>query len=627
MNAFVKPFLKTNCYHSVAPSHRKYIMGTSLCLLVAYLSLAIYLIGFGAFWSPDCAARFAMVRSWVEHGQLIHPYYLQSSLDPSGQIHPLAFFLFHGLHSYSAMYEPLFPFLCGVLYRIFGFSGLLIIPVLSGLGATSAIYITARQSGLLSSRFLPLTTGLATPLLIYSVVFWDHAIMIFLAAIAGYLLLRGLQHGRASFALAAGAVLGLGVWFHELMAALYGAIWLSSLPLIARRPQRRLVLGLTLGFIPLALLWAAANYWIYGTVGGPHLSANMGANQGDHPYGLNRILDGMKLAERSLEQLAGTMIVDSRDDLYPYFIAFACLLIGYAIMAWSGGWMRGLAPIVSIAGAGLAVYLVLQVHWANGLFQATPLLIPALAVPWIASRSGARETIVEGRTLRGKVRTRLRKDVPPEDLFWAWLSRAAWLYVLFVLINPMLPGADWGSRYLLPVLPFLVLMAAHALERQYQDAGPLGRHLVGASAVVLVAASFYCQTEGLTMVTRNIRYNQEVSQRARAVTSPVIVMDNIGLGAELTAAFLPQAQFLVRTDEDRALFASVLRRLKATEFTYIGTDMEAQGFSSLYLSRNQYFAMVDTHPFIVDRSNEDGDNLQFARFVLQTGPAVPKPKS
>lgn len=442
--------------------------------------------------------------------------------------------------------------------------------------------------------------------------------MMLLAAGGAYCVLRCLQGGSLRWALAAGATLGFGIAIHELLLALYAAAWLAFLPLIWRRRQWRLLLGLTAGFLPPALLWAAANYWLYGTPLGLHLSASMGGNPTDHPYGIALIMNWSSLAERSLDQLVGTMIFGSRDDLYPYFLALACLLIGYAIMAWSGGWMRRVVPVLSIGAAGLAAYLVAQVSGGSGLFQATPLFIPALAVPWIASRSRARETAAERRTRRGKVKIRIRRDVPPNDLFWAWMSRASCLYILFALINPMLPGVDWGSRYLLPVLPFLVLLAAWALEGQYVEFGRIGRGVVVASVIALVAVSFYCQCEGLTMTARNMRYNRDVNDGARAVKSPVMVTDLIGLGPEMTAAFLPLAQFLVRTDDDRALFASVLRRMGATEFTYIDPDMDAQTFEGLTLSPNQYFVKVEAHPFIVKHADEDGQDLQFATFTLRT---------
>lgn len=585
----------------------KTVFAALLFLAVVYVSLAIHLSRLGAFWSPDSGARFAMIRNWAEYGSLIHWYYPNADIDPTGQIHPLAYFLFHLPHGYCAMYEPLFPLFCGMTYRIFGFGGLTVIPVLCGLGTALITYATARRLELRSRVLLPLVVGLGTPLLIYSVVFWDHVTMMLLAALAGYWMLRGLQENRVLFCAWSGATLGLGIWIHELMLALFLAVLLASLPVAWHRPGRRLVMGLIAGFIPLAMLWAGANWAIYGSLGGPHLSANMGGNAADHPFSLSILLDQQQLTERWWEELTGTMtgglmITNAHADLFPLFRVLAVLLTGYMVTTWLAGAAWRFAPLLSLTAAGLAVYLVVQVHWANGLFQATPLFIPALAISWdaIKKRGGRTEGEPTGTP-----------ELRPESLFYAWVSRATWLYIIMILINPMLPGVDWGSRYLLPVLPFLVLLAAHALEEQYQASGPRWRWVVAGSAVALVGISVFCQFEGLMMIRRNILYNREVNERVRALTSPVVVFSNIGMGPELTAVSLPQQQFMVRSDEDLRLFLAILRKRGINEFTYIGNEDGLAPFQNGGLTK------TGTQFFHVDRTRQDGEDQEFLHFVLR----------
>jgi len=88
---------------------------------------ALHFASFKAFWSPDCGARFAMIRSLLEHGSLIHWNYAAGAADPVGQIHPIAFFLLHRANDIVPQYEPLFPLLSAVPYKLFGFYGLAII--------------------------------------------------------------------------------------------------------------------------------------------------------------------------------------------------------------------------------------------------------------------------------------------------------------------------------------------------------------------------------------------------------------------------------------------------------------------------------------------------------------------
>src|SRR5437773_939752 len=80
---------------------------------------------------------------------------------------------------------------------------------------------------------------LATPLLLYSVVFWEHSLLMLLAAATGYFLLRALKNGGARFACAAGAAVGFGVWIHGLFLVFFAALALAAVPLIKALGGRR----------------------------------------------------------------------------------------------------------------------------------------------------------------------------------------------------------------------------------------------------------------------------------------------------------------------------------------------------------------------------------------------------
>lgn len=105
---------------------RRWVSGILIALAGVYgllpfvltpLQALLHPDAYGGFWAPDSGPRFAMIRNWVEHGSLIHLYYPYSDIDPSGQIHPLAYFLFHRAHDFTSMYSPVFPLLCGLAYR------------------------------------------------------------------------------------------------------------------------------------------------------------------------------------------------------------------------------------------------------------------------------------------------------------------------------------------------------------------------------------------------------------------------------------------------------------------------------------------------------------------------------
>ena len=123
------------------------------------------------------------------------------------------------------------------------------------------------------------------------------------------------------------------------------------------------------------------------------------------------------------------------------------------------------------------------------------------------------------------------------------------------------------------------------------------------------------------MVQRNIRYNQELIQRTHAVTSPVIIFDNISIAPELAAANLQQTQFMIRSIEDWTLFTKIMSRTGQNEFTYIGPEMDMEHI--LAVASGGYpgfskppFTMTTSRLFLVNHHREDGIDLAFIKCVL-----------
>jgi hypothetical protein len=530
------------------------------------METAVHFASFQAFWSPDCGVRFAMIRSLLEHGSLIHWNYAAGAADPVGQIHPIAFFLLHRANDFVPQYEPLFPFLSAVPYKLFGFYGLAIIPVVSGIFTVVFLYKSALRLRLSVAPYMPIAAGIGTPIIVYSVVFWDHAIMMLCVSAASYFMLIGMQEDEPRRLALAGAVLGFGVFIHELVMAAFLAILIGSLPLVLKNSGRRMVVALLAGFAPILVVWLACNQAIYGNAAGAHLSENMSANTADHPFDVSQILNLNDLLDRTQQELTGTMhtgimLAGRPLDLPNLFIVFAALLTSYAAIAAVFGAHFKQFPILWLASAVIAVYLVNQTRWAHGLFEATPLFIPGIAASWIAESRDGRSVGVSG-------------ELSKESIFIAWLSRSSWIFIILGIVDPILPGTDWGSRYLLTVLPFLVLLSAYIMDRQYAVSPPSWRPAAAGCMILLVGMSVYCQAEGLVMIEHNIRYNRDVNRRLSTLASPVIVSSDVGLGAEASAIHLAKEQFLVRGPDDYITFRKAMRLLNSSVFTMIGSKQD-----------------------------------------------------
>lgn len=557
---------------TAARLHRAVLGLSVLCLAVAYSLLAARLNRYHSLWSADSGALLAMVQSQrAGHGPALLAYD-NAALDPTGQIHPLAFFVRSGPRGLFLEFPPLFPWLSALAMRAFSFSGLTLLPMICGLGTALTTALTARRLGLPGWFLLPLVMGLATPLVLYSVVFWHHTPLMLAAALAGLLLLRALQAGEegeaagktASLRLAvlAGMTLGVGMWLHELLLLLFVAVF-ATLPFLPRSLCRgRLVWGLLAGFLPCLLLWTLANRLLYGLWGGPHVAGNVASLQ-RHLSGWQAVLDPSHLEQRVWLQLIGA------ESSSPRALCVAALLVGVVLASWLARRWPAFAPWLAEAACLLAAFVSLSLLPDavpfSGLFAATPLLIPALLLVPLPKRLGVRRQ-------REPAPSPNPANPPASEAFIAWMGRACALFVLLVLVNPIQPGMDWGSRYLLTVLPWLVLLSRWAWRQLAQEPARHGRIAAPVVLATLVALSLSAQLRGLAAVRQDLIFSRALIDVARAQPGPVLVTDLAWLGPELTASPTPPPpQFLVRGDDDRRLLLATLRARSPAGFTYMGS--------------------------------------------------------
>jgi hypothetical protein len=202
-----------------------------------------------AFWGPDSGNRFIQLRSLLRTGRL--------AIDdaPRAAHH----FVQVGSHVYS-FYSPAFALASAPLYAALGTWGLFILPILG------TVAIALLLSPLLERDYLPLAAAaiFATPLIWYTVVFWEQTLAAALALGAYVLVTR--EHY-----LAGGCVAAAGAVFREegyvMIAAVIGALLLTR-----RTGVGRFVAG---AMIVIAPLWVA-NALVYGHPLGLHARVYVG---------------------------------------------------------------------------------------------------------------------------------------------------------------------------------------------------------------------------------------------------------------------------------------------------------------------------------------------------------------
>jgi hypothetical protein len=553
--------------------------------LALYAAIGIHLSSLRAFWSSDMGPRWAMIQSWTHGGNLIYPPYRNADVDPSGQFHPLGLltsthlddgYILRLSRGFCTHFPPLFALLSGIVYRIAGYYGLTALPCLAGVLTLWITCLIAGGLGLRSRLLILPVLGLATPLLIYAGLFWDHAIHMMICAAAALMLLDALQTGRIRYGMAAGALLGLGIFFHELFGLLFAALLAGSIVVLRAPAGRRAVCGAIAGFAPMLLLWLLTNMLLYGLPFGPHLVV---ASHIRHSPQFAHEMSAAPAAARALSQLLG---YDPDWKGRKEILVVLALLFGWAGCVAAGdrllgdrllgGKLLGVAPLLLLPAAAVMLAWLVKSTWAFGLFQATPLLFAAIAWPPRDPPGPSAES-----------RTALCRW-----LFTAWI-----LFMAVVADNPQDPGLNWGSRYMLTTLPWAVLLAARNLESLFERTAGIYRYGSPLAASLLVATGLYANVRGVSRIASDEARSLPTAGVFRT-TAPVVVFGNFFVACE-SVEIPHQRLFAVRSPEKEGEdFYRCLDRLNADSFTYYGEQW--------YLDRMRLAGLQHTPQYVAVRA-------------------------
>ena len=544
-----------------------------LGILSVYLLGAHRLASTRSVWSPDSGARLIQVQSVADHWPDWSILYPAEALDPAHENSPLSFFEYrHEGRSYI-VYSFLFALISAVFLGAFGFLGLALTPILGGLGTSLAVFGLSRQ---LRFRF-PLApmvlVALATPVALYSMVFWEHSLTTGLAAGALYFAVRAVSAGRSAFWFAAGATAGCSIWFHEVLvpypfALALGAIWVHRRK--AARPLVALLGGVALLVLPLAFL----NNAIYGTPLGPHLvTVRLGSTTAALGYLLKPWEmtlgafftlfgwgDSNPQAAGALARMFADPSWSTRWELGVSLLMALPVLIWFGLAtstAWHRGWRRRLSILMFVGMLGSSTWVLLHPDPAHSLFLVAPFLALAFATP-LRRTSDERDT------------SRLARQL---------LAVVTAAYTLAVLFAPVLGGTEWGSRYLLATVPALVVLAWSAVERLLPEPGaratgswePGAKPLLVGMALLVIAA-LALQFRGYRVIHNMHRQNRELADAVVQTRDPVI-LTGVWWIATAAAPVYPERQFLYYGRDPSRTLTPLLERMRVDgveRFTWIG---------------------------------------------------------
>ncbi|HET9887071.1 MAG TPA: hypothetical protein VFR10_06120, partial [bacterium] len=241
-------------------------MALVLGLLTAIAGIAIRLLGGppGTDWTIDNGGKALVARELVQHGGDSSIRYPAQRIDPEFRFFPQPL---QGKEPYGVLrngrvesqYDSPFVRIAGLVLARTGEPALAFLPALGG---GLAVFLVGLQGTLAAVILL-----LATPLLFYSSVFWEHTWV--MALVAGcFLLLRSAGSRSAFFA---GLAMGAAILLREEIILLFLATLLAMA--ILRRNMRdaaAFTIGGALGITALAWFHFATT----GNMTGTHVAAN-----------------------------------------------------------------------------------------------------------------------------------------------------------------------------------------------------------------------------------------------------------------------------------------------------------------------------------------------------------------
>ncbi|MBD3336371.1 MAG: hypothetical protein GF355_12730 [Candidatus Eisenbacteria bacterium] len=493
----------------------------ALFLLAAVLYFGVALtLPQESFWICDCGNKFLVMQQYLlgvsEPGMLPYP---GREIDPEGKFFPVREpFATRGEDGFRSAFPPFFSILSSLPYRIFGFRGLYLIPLLSTL--LLAALVLCFRAGTDAGRPSLLYTAavlFGTPLLFYSFVFWEHAPAVLLFGAGVMLVLR--TRGWLGF-LAAAVLFGLAISLRE-EAFLAVAALLAATPFLngARRSIRGVQGPLALGMVSGAALTIALNGFESVRV---HYTANLDAEIGIANWAASRL--GVAHTLLLANNLNGTL------DLVLSAVLIA-LVVWRVLAGRSSRWSLAAYGLLLLFFCG-NMLLSTKIDWqlleGNGLLLTWPILFLTL------SRGGGGPRPF------------------PRPFYLTFLGCFAGLTIL-VCPEQAASGIHWSARLLLFIVPVTLLYARRHLTGLLNTV-PLKRSLI----LIVTGCTLFLQVFSVTFIYERRIQNRRLNQALERMPGVPIASFIPLMGQELAPIYMNRRIFFVPDAKDLPEFRNEL---------------------------------------------------------------------
>jgi 4-amino-4-deoxy-L-arabinose transferase-like glycosyltransferase len=528
-------------------SARNLLLLSTLLVLVLQTGWFVRSASTRGFATGDGGVKLWQVQGILHSGDLNAPLdYPGAIYDPDQQYAPFVepWAMWYQGKPYTEYTSP-FIWASVPLYALFGHAGLMLLPWLCGmLLILMTAWLAWRVRPDRSAALAPLVVGLGSPLLVYSLEFWEHTPGTALAVFALVDVVKALDsRRRAWWLIASGAAIGLSLTMRaELyvypIAIVIGLLFIrSTLPLI--RSSVWLAIGGLLTIGP----WWMYQFVTWGSPFGPRLQQNV------------PVLGGTEMLTR-LGDTTGrnwSMLFPAEGD---GVTVLALLLAAMVVTAVLTGLLRRkikwladvgfwIGVVLSMLLAGLLVWQLAQGQRPDDLLTTFPIvLLLILPAP------------------RGVLPTSNRQLPTANILRFLTVIPLAFV-VLVILISPFHGGIQWGPRFLLPIIPPLTVVLIDRLAGLWDVINRSARVGLAAALIALLAAGSYSTWLGVKFMQDGQIASEFMSEVIRQSPERVVVADTW---------FLPQMapytfgeKIWLMAEDDQKMFQLLQRLRKQTD--------------------------------------------------------------
>lgn len=415
-------------------------------LSLLLFSVAAFIMTNLTFFFSDVGLRYLQVLELVNNNwQTLAVNYKALPYDPE-----LAHVPFY--YAYSLLEEniylnisPFLPVMASWFYALLGPAGLAVVPVAGTVLTAVAVYKLATITALPHAKWALWLTAIGTPMLFYTFELWDHTLAVACAVWAVLGITTAVIKQKPAAAFLGGIALGFGLAQRPEMYVFAIAVGLAALLLFWRKwPVTVLFIGGSLaGVLP---FWLLQYRWV-----GHPLGMGLATNLFDYGRPESYPVEPATLnISRSI--IAGRFFILVRSADVVTFAAILLILFGFIITflslrqeKWRTTRNLSIGLFCTLIGYGIYAILAAMDIFLIGLITTFPLLVLSLAA------------------------------VPKKDDYGRYRAIYNFVFLTFALFTllmvlfwPASGGLQWGARYLLPVIPLLIYLAAYDIHAYEQ---------------------------------------------------------------------------------------------------------------------------------------------------------------